>query len=983
MSKRVFLGIAVLIAIFAGWPAVERLASTQPSALAARVQNVTVEQVLIRGNRRIPESTVKIWIGTREGDPYNPVQLDRDVRALYAQGHFEDVKVFAEEGTRGGKIITFEVAERPLLLDIKYEGLKSVQQSTVLEEFRKRSVGLSKESQYDAVKARRAAAVIKELLANEGRPEAKVEPVLERISTTAVALTFRIDEGPRFRVADIEFEGNKIFSSSHLRSQMKLVKKLGLFTTFSSKDIYHKEKLETDLDRLRVLVYADNGYLKARFGEPRVEDVGKVGTWLPLIGHKGQGLKIIIPVDEGRQYRAGEIKIEDNTEFTADEIKSVIGLKSGDVVKGYTVVQKGLDNLKKLYGTRGYIQFNAGFVPEFKDDANDPSKGVVDITFGVEEGKQYTLRRLEFIGNTFTRDNVMRREVLLNEGERYNEQLWDLSILRLNQLGYFDQVKKEDATVNTNEKEGQVDLIVKVQEKGRQQISFTGGVSGIGGSYIGINYSTNNLLGYGEALSFNVATGNLQKIVSFGFTEPYVKGRPISLGFNIFYQNYQFIGQGFGATTTQDIFGSFDGSSLFTQKTAGASISASAPLSYFAKRFRMGRFIRLGLSYSFQTTDIVDPEVNRDSDPNNDILVTFRQSGVTQSTVSPSISYNTLNSSLDPTRGTALTLAASFTGGPLGGKVNTIAPTVEFKHFRPLFAGREARARIEAGKPTRTLGMRLLFGHIGSYGTPFVSNSLSFVGGTPLFSRFFLGGEQDIRGYNIRGISPTAPIQTTFTTRNVRATDIATGQTLRVRKPSQSTGNSVAPGVLDEFIVENQVDSTVPNFPAFIGGDSEIVFNLEYRIPIIGPLQFAPFFDIGSAFNLRGLPNQFERSEFIPNQILGQQILNPRGQAATLREIRKATPPESQGGLPPGFRQVFIFGDKQVSRDVQLSKAESGIFENYRYSMGGELRVQVPVINVPFRLIFAWNPNARTEADVNPFFFEQKRAIRFSVGRTF
>jgi outer membrane protein insertion porin family len=983
MSKRVFWVIAVLVATVVGWPTLQRLAFVQPLALANRVQNVTVEQVLIRGNRRIPESTVKIWIGTREGDPYSPVQLDRDVRALYAQGHFEDVKVYAEEGTRGGKIITFEVSERPLLLDIKYEGLKSVQQSTVLEEFRKRSVGLSKESQYDAVKAKRAAAVIKELLANEGRPEAKVEPVIERISATAVALTFKIEEGQRFRIAGIEFEGNKVFSSSHLRSQMKLVKQLGLFTTFSSKDIYHKEKLDTDLDRLRVLVYADQGYLKARFGEPRVEEVGKVGTWVPLFGHKGQGLKIVIPVDEGRQYRAGEIKIEDNTEFTADEIKSVIGLKSGDVVKGYTVVQKGLDNLKKLYGTRGYIQFNAGFVPEFKDDTTDPTKGVVDITFGVEEGKQYTLRRLEFIGNTFTRDNVMRREVLLNEGERYNEQLWDLSILRLNQLGYFDQVKKEDATVNTNEKEGQVELIVKVQEKGRQQISFTGGVSGIGGSYIGINYSTNNLLGYGEALSFNIATGNLQKVISFGFTEPYVKGRPISVGFQIFYQNYQFIGQGFGATTNQNFFGTFDGSSLFTQKTAGASVSASAPLSYFAKRFRMGRFIRLGLSYSFQTTDIVDPEVNRDSDTTNNILVTFRQSGVTQSTVSPSISYNTLNSSLDPTRGTAVTLAASFTGGPLGGKVNTIAPTFEYKSFRPLFAGREARARIEAGKPTRTLGMRFLFGHISSFGTPFESNSLSFVGGTPLFSRFFLGGEQDIRGYNIRGISPTAPIQTTSTTRNVQATDILTGEKLRVRRPANATGSSVAPSVLAQFVVEDQIDNSVPNFPAFIGGDSQMVFNLEYRIPIIGPLQFAPFFDIGSAFNLRGLSNQFERSEFLPNQILGQEILNPRGEVAKAREIRKATPPESQGGLPPGFRQVFIFGDKQVARDVQLSQSASGIFDNYRYSMGGELRVQVPVINVPFRLIFAWNPNARTETDINPFFFERKRAIRFSVGRTF
>src|SRR5215471_385963 len=200
MSKRFLCVIAALIAAVSILSLCGLIARLEPSVSAARVQNVTVEQVLIRGNRRIPESTIKIWIGTREGDPYNPGQLDRDVRALYAQGHFEDVKVYAEEGTRGGKIITFEVSERPLLLDIKYDGLKSVQQSTVLEEFRKRSVGLSKESQYDAVKAKRAASVIKELLANEGRPEAKVEPAVERISGTAVALTFKIDEGPRFRV---------------------------------------------------------------------------------------------------------------------------------------------------------------------------------------------------------------------------------------------------------------------------------------------------------------------------------------------------------------------------------------------------------------------------------------------------------------------------------------------------------------------------------------------------------------------------------------------------------------------------------------------------------------------------------------------------------------------------------------------------------------------------------------------------------------
>src|SRR6185503_15554586 len=261
MSKRVLCLIAVIVTAVGAWPVDGRFSKLQSLALASSFQNVTVEQVSIHGNRRIPESTVKIWIGTREGDPYNPVQLDRDVRALYAQGHFDDVKVYAEDGPRGGKLVTFEVKERPLLLDIKYEGLKSVQQSTLLEEFRKRSVGLSKESQYDPVKVRRAAVVIKEMLANEGRPEAKVEPVIEDISSTAVGLTFKIDEGPRFRVADIDFEGNTIYSDSDLRGHMKLVKEASLFTTFTSKDVYHKEKLEADIDRLRVLVYADNGYL--------------------------------------------------------------------------------------------------------------------------------------------------------------------------------------------------------------------------------------------------------------------------------------------------------------------------------------------------------------------------------------------------------------------------------------------------------------------------------------------------------------------------------------------------------------------------------------------------------------------------------------------------------------------------------------------------------------------------------------------------
>ena len=388
-----------------------------------------------------------------------------------------------------------------------------------------------------------------------------------------------------------------------------------------------------------------------------------------------------------------------------------------------------------------------------------------------------------------------------------------------------------------------------------------------------------------------------------------MKGRPISLGFNVFYQNYQFIGQGFGATTSQDIFGNLTGSSLFTQKTAGASVSASAPLQYFAKRFRMGRFIRLGLSYSFHTTDIVDPAVNRDDDPTNDILVTFRQSGVTQSTLCPSISYNTLNSSLDPTRGKSVTLGLAFTGGPLGGKVNTIAPTFEFKYFRPLFAGREARARIEAGRPTRTFGCPCpVWAHQLVWNAVRIELFLVRRGHAVVLALLPWRRAGHTRLQHSRYLAERSGSDDFQYTKRPcdRHSDRGESQGKKTRtvKWEQHRAQRYRLSLLSEG--RRSTRSVIP-FPAFIGGDTQALFNVEYRIPIIGPLQFAPFFDIGSAFNLRSSTiNSSFRVHTEPDSGPG----NPepaQAKEATQREISKATPPESQGGLPPGFRLVFIF----------------------------------------------------------------------------
>lgn len=988
MKQRVLAaGIALLLAMAAFVPYTPAfstvLAATNPAQ--GTDEEKLVETVEFTGNRRIPDDSMRVWVQTREGDPYSPAQIQRDLRTILAQGYFEDAKVFTEDGPRGGLIVIFEVKEYPIILDIDYPGLKSVSESDLLEEWRKRSIGLSKESQLDPVKANRASAAIRDLLARKGRPDAKVKWQAEDISPTAVVLHFNTEEGDRVRIADINFEGNTVFDDGQLRKQMKLTKEAGFISGLTSKDIYDKEKLQYDLQRVFVY-YADHGYMNMRTGEPVVEEAGRVGSGVPLVGGKDRGLKVTIPVEEGRVYRIGEITVEGETVYPEEVIKAVIGVKTGEIVN-FSKIRKGVfEDLKKLYGTRGYIQFEPNFVPELRDDPANPNEGVADFRFQLEEGKSFAIHRIEFKGNTYTRDKVLRREVLLNEGDPYNQSYFDASILRLNQLGYFNEIKDTDADIRTNQRDATVDIDLRVQEKGRQQIQFSGGASGVGGSFVGLQYSTNNLFGYGETLTLDVQAGNRSKQFVIGFTEPYVLDRPISAGVQFFYQNYQYFGGGIrvGQTgfspDTPSFFSGFgsNGEELFTQKTIGGTVSFSAPLSYFFKRSTAARFARLGLSYTYRTSSIQDPQVNRDDDPTNDILVTFRQTGIKQSTLSPTLSYNSLNASLDPTRGQSVLLGLAISGGPFGGDVKTIQATGEYKYFRPVkFISKDDE------KPD-VFGFRVLAGHIRSFGDPLDTNSLSFVNGSPIFSRYFLGGEDTIRGYNVRSISPVARLERFVSTQEVFATNAIGTDTLLVRRPARSNRRTITPGVLRRFTLDQTKINAIDQFTP-IGADTQLLANFEYRVPIVGPVSLAGFFDVGTAFNISSLEDQVSQTEFVPSILTPFGVtLNPRGQLATPTEISDATTPETPAGqLPPGFRSAIVRGLRKDITVYRLSEDTSSLTSNYRYSLGAELRVQVPVVNVPFRLIYAYNPNARTDIEPGQVFLEKRSNFFFSIGRTF
>jgi outer membrane protein insertion porin family len=995
-----------------------------------------VENVDIIGNRRLRKDDILYYIQTRPGDPYNVEQVQRDYQTLLSLTFFDKTatRVLTENGPRGGVNIIFEVKELPIIRDLTFEGLKSVPESDVLKAFRERRVGVSKESVYDPVKVRNAIRVIKELLAAGGHPNATVEERTEEVSATSLAITFHVNEGDRVRVVEVAFEGNTVFSDGQLRGAMKYVKEAGLITRFKGADILNREKLDVDL-RLVDNYMRSKGYLQARHGEPRVESVGPRRTGfpilpLPFLSSVDEGLRVTIPIVEGKVYRLGEFKVEGNSIFSETQIKAVVGLNKGDIANGEKVSKGLFENLKKFYGQQGFIEYTAEPVPTFKDNPQNPNEGIVDFTVTIEEGKQFTLRRLEFVGNTFTRDNVLRREVLVNEGDIYNDAYWEYSVVKLNQLGYFNPIDKDkDVDRRTNDEEATVDLSLKVSERGRQQISFNGGISGIGGSFFGLEYSTNNLLGRGEVLSFNLAAGNRQRSFQFSFTEPYIRDRPITAGFSVFAFSQKFFGEGTflsqNVSAQEDLLGSqfnlnnINEENLFTRDSYGGSIFVSAPLSEFYRKRRFTQFSRIGASYQLSLSSVKDPVANADvNNPSSFIPVVYRQPNILTSRGTLTFSYDTRNASIDPTNGREFSVALALAG--LGGDVRTYQPTFSYTQFFPVRRKKSTRPEV--------FGFRIIAGTVGSFATTAKvrgANSLAFVDGVPIFERFFLGDEFTIRGYNVRSISPIAPVDSFITSRNVTFAENGQGPAIAIAGlPASAASIGVFTGTGGNNVAR------LPRSFTSIGGDTQILGNFEYRIPIIGEaVSLAAFADIGTAFNLRSKGDQQFSSEFLTDQpflstvgsipcprfasngvtpnvaislsslvfcnnsALAVQPLLGSLVARDNRLVSQAELDANQTGdvnpltlLPRGFQPVFLRGEAQTNSVVRLSESLFDSIKDYRSSLGMEVRVQVPVINVPFRLIFAYNPNARANQFIDgfPFFFnEKKKVIRFSVGRTF
>ena len=912
--------------------------------LAVAAQQPHIEEIKWVGLRRIPKDTMNARILSRRGDNYDPGAISRDLRAAWNTNFFEDVRVEAEDGEQpGGKIIYFIVEERPLIRRIKYEGLKSVMKSDVLERFRERRVGLTVESQYDPTRVRRAEVELQRLLSERGRNFAKVTHVTRRVPPNAIVLVFVIEEGAKVKVGDITFRGNRAFSGRSMVRTMKNSRPMGIppFLYFLSKT-YNKEKVDQDLFLLRDQ-YQEKGYFRANVREPEAR-VRDTQPWLPLRVlpfwfKDGKAMDLRITIEEGGRYRMGDLVIQSADEeqeslfLNPAYLKAIFPLRKGDIFD-IKKVRDALEQYTKLYSEIGFINFNAS-----PDTVIDDEARVIDLTLDFELNKQFFVHRIDFSGNTSTRDKVIRRQILLEEGMIFNSRLWETSVLRLNQLGYFEELSPESAEVRQNAEEGTVDLALKVKERGRNSIGFNGGTSGLFGSFVGLNYSTNNFLGLGETLSVDFQVGDRNNAFVVSFIEPYMFDRPLQMGVSFTIRKFEFdqlreVGILSGRRTDIDDAQVRDRLLTYDQNTIGFSVSGSYPM-------RKWGFARLGVSYSYSDSDITCVTTACD-----DLFgrLAFRGlegpsslEGIRSSRVSTSYFYNTVNHPLFPTAGTSFFVATSFEGGPLGGNQKTIRPTFEFKHFHPM------------NKRRNTLAARAMLSFVTGYGG-FVPSPAN---------RFIIGGEQDIRGFDTFSITPFAILPS----RSLQPVIF-----LDPTRPDQN-GN---PSAQSAFV------ETLRFVPRPVGGDAQVVTNVEYRIPLVGPLQLAAFLDTGINTVLR------------PSQL--------RLRNAELLDLRTAFP---EATIPDNLELI------------------SGTNSKVRSSAGLEIVINLPILQAPFRFYWAYNilradqpivipagivklsadfplPPGVFETQVlpllqqNPLFREQRinfseplKVFRFTVSRTF
>jgi len=657
-----------------------------------------IEKIEVTGNAQIPRETILYYLFMKEGKPFNRDELHKNFEALWSTGFFSDINIEEEPGQKG-VVLKICVQENPFVRKVTFKTGKKLKKKAVVEWLKENNQYIFSYSHCNPYELERTKNSIKELLLEKGFSSGRVEIIIIESKNNSQDILFQVEEGERFRVGKIIFEGETGIPENILRSAMKENQEHRIESWISGKDIFRENKLDEDLASVKRMLQ-DHGFMNATVGKPRIEDIFKRGINLKTQKMK----KIVIPVQAGKRYEVGEAQVEGNEALSTETLENAIRLKQGQV---YTSKdrERSVEEMTKLYLKNGYL-----YVRITPVETLDRDQKRVNVKFSIFEGEVTYLNRLEFKGNSFVKDKIMRKKVLVREKDRFNFQLFEESLLRINQLGIV-KVEKEPELKSNPDDPTNIDAVVYVKERLKSDYRISGGYNGYGGIYLALDYATINLLGAGEILHFTFESGRKIKDYMFDLSEPYLLDYPINFGLNVYYRD----------NILPD---------LFNRRSMGVNFITGALIK---------GYWRANLTYGYENVNIKLPDEHREGEPDIDPVFTtmFGLGKYDFSSAIVSVFHTNLETPSFPYRKNLFSASCKFAGSFLGGDISIVKPRIVWSLFHRLFGEYAAGFYIDY---QQVKALR---------DSP-----------APFWEKYFLGGERSIRGYDVYSIGPRSELGT-------------------------------------------------------------------------------------------------------------------------------------------------------------------------------------------------------------------------------
>jgi outer membrane protein insertion porin family len=637
--------------------------------LGASVATADEPAIAVEGNHRLGVDSIKAYFHAGESGHLSDADLDAALKAMYRSGEFGKVAIH-----RDGRIVRVTIDENPVIGRIAFEGNRKLSDDKLKPLLLSRKDGpLSRPMVQEDVER------LLEAYHHSGRFNAEIAPQTIGQANGRVDLIFEIKEGERVGISQIVFTGNNAFAGRVLKDTIKSGE-TNFLSSFLDNDLYDPDKVEADLGLL-LRFYRAHGYADATL-------TSAVSTYDPV----KKSFVLNFAIVEGAQYRLRTVTIDSTLRGVGgDGLRGLVQPRDGDIYNADTI-ESAADAMSRDIAKQG-----KPFVDVQPRLQRSPDSHVIDVVYKVEQGAPLYVERIEIHGNTTTRDNVIRREIEIGEGDAYNRALVETAEARLKKFGYFKTVK---LTRKSGSAPDRVVLDVAVEEQNTGNFSVSGGHSDQDGWLGEVSISNSNMFGRGEIGKLSISYGQYSKGFDVGFTEPYILGQRVSLGLDLF-----------GKQTDSSSYQSYNNTVYGASATVGTPISDTTALSW---------------TYSIRNQSVsLDPSRGLSSIPVREAAAAGPQ---WVSTIGSGLTYDTLNSERSPSSGIKLRVNNDLAG--LGGDVRFARNTDDLRYYHELPFDIVGIVHAQSG-----------------YITPWGGQSL------PLLDGFF-GGPQLVRGFASNGFGP-------------------------------------------------------------------------------------------------------------------------------------------------------------------------------------------------------------------------------------